>query len=163
MKSIPERIGGKVEVDGTTGCWNWTGWKNHDGYAVIRLLINGVSKQYRAHRVAYECFVGKIPDNKQIDHLCRNRACVNPSHLEIVTTKENTLRGIGVTAINKNKTHCPKGHPYSGYNLLLLGDKKHPRRGCRQCDRERRRKSNPIRRWKPLGERKYPRCNGKAL
>lgn len=71
-----------------------------------------------------------IPDDLQLDHLCRNRLCVNPSHLEPVTCRENVLRGNGRCAANAKKTHCPRGHAYAGANLLI-GTK--GERCCRKC------------------------------
>jgi hypothetical protein len=80
------------------------------------------------HRYAYEALVGPIPDGKQIDHLCRNRACCNPEHLEPVTIQENIRRGEGPQAINARKTHCIRGHALSGDNLYLV-----PKSGRRNC------------------------------
>lgn len=71
-----------------------------------------------AHRFAYELIRGKIPEGLDIDHLCRNRQCVNPEHMEPVTPRENTIRGDTIPAHNLKKTHCPKGHPLSGDNLV---------------------------------------------
>jgi hypothetical protein len=96
-----------------------------------------------AHRVAYVLSVGPIPKGLTIDHLCRNRGCVNPTHLEAVTQRENTLRSpIALAALNAAKTHCPKGHPYSGANVELRGRS----RGCRSCHQERSRASAQKRR-----------------
>lgn len=87
-----------------------------------------------AHRYFWEKTNGPIPEGLVIDHLCRNRACVNLEHLEVVTGRENCLRGIGPTAINALKTHCSRhGHPLSGANLILHPD---GRRECRECQRE---------------------------
>lgn len=82
---FPERY---YEVDEATGCWNWKRAKKQDGYGC--LVLNG--KQLRAHRVVYTHLVGEIPEGKELDHLCRNKACVNPAHLEPVTKSENVRR-----------------------------------------------------------------------
>lgn len=88
-----------------------------------------------AHRWAYELVVGPIPVGLTIDHLCRNPACVRPSHLEVVTMLENNLRApTSVTAINSAKTHCPKGHPYDESNTYLMPS---GGRDCRTCINER--------------------------
>ena len=92
----------KIELDLLTGCWNWIGSKERE-YG----LFSCTGKIQRAHRVSYEYWNGKIPKELQIDHLCRNRSCVNPEHLEAVTARENCRRGL--TGSNQtNKTHCPK-------------------------------------------------------
>lgn len=114
-------------VRGATGdCWSWIGAVDEKGYA--RFAV-GKSLRY-AHRVSYELHRGTIPDGLTIDHLCRNRFCANPDHLEPVSLRENILRGENPCAINARKTHCPKGHPYEGPNLLVLSG---GRRDCRSC------------------------------
>lgn len=112
------------------GCWDWTGAKNTNGYG--RIQVDG--KTAYAHRASYEHYVGPIPDGLHLDHLCRNRSCVNPAHLEPVTCRENIHRGQG----NSSKTHCPQGHPYSGWNLAIVNG----RRICVTCRRERVRIAN---------------------
>lgn len=98
------------------GCWAWTGASDPDGYGKLRM--RGHDAPYlRAHRLSYEALRGPVPDGLQLDHLCRNRWCVNPAHMEPVTSRENTLRGLGRTAQNARKTHCPQGHPLDGPNL----------------------------------------------
>jgi len=109
------------------GCWQWRGSVTDKGYGHFHMDGKG----YQAHRVAYMLFVSKIPDGKCIDHLCRNRACVNPNHLEVVTWKENILRGIGFSAVNSRKTRCIRGHKLSGHNLIIRSYD--GTRMCRQC------------------------------
>lgn len=119
------------------GCWPWTGSIRPDGYGTFGVK-NPETKRYNtseyAHRVSYTLFVGEIEKGKVLDHTCRNRRCVNPSHLEPVEFRENVLRGEAHAARNAVKTHCPKGHPLSGENLKL---DKRPNgkvaRRCRQC------------------------------
>lgn len=109
-KPAIERFMSKVKKD-EKGCWNWTGTVKPGGYGVFSIKKNNVQKTYNAHRWAYTYFIGEIPEGLTIDHLCRNRRCVNPKHLEPVTIRENLMRGRGYSGVNNRKTHCPKGHP----------------------------------------------------
>lgn len=108
-------------------CWLWTGNVEDQGYGVFHI---GGGKTVKAYRLVYEMTVGEISEGLQPDHLCRVRACVNPSHLEPVTKKENVLRGIGPTAINAQKTYCIHGHPFEGDNLIIRSN---GNRDCRTC------------------------------
>lgn len=124
-----ERFWSKVEVTGF--CWDWKGRPNADGYGVYRVG----PRTKKAHRVSYEILVGAIPEGLKIDHVCRNRRCVNPDHLEPVTDEVNVKRGFGPTAMNARAQVCKSGHPFSGENLMSNG----ARRRCRTCHNARKR------------------------
>ena len=118
-----------------TGCIEWIGGLNGVGYGQFyagRSESNRTGKVY-AHRWAYEKAKGPIPEGLHLDHLCRNRRCVNPDHLEPVTCRENLLRGESPAAKHAVKTHCPAGHPYAGANLYVNPTKGY--RVCRECSR----------------------------
>lgn len=113
-----------------SGCWLWRGNIHKEGYG--RFHVNGCKQL--AHRVSYELFRGRIPEGMQIDHLCRVRFCVNPNHLEVVTGRENTLRGEGICAKWAKQTHCLHGHEYTPENTYMYGRWRY----CRECARLRR-------------------------
>lgn len=115
------------------GCWIWTGRQDGDGYG--QFWLDG--KHRRAFVVSYEMNVGPVPEGLELDHLCRVRLCVNPAHLEPVTTQVNQLRGNGVSGINARKTHCDHGHEFTPANTYITPD---GRRQCRTCQRERSRR-----------------------
>ena len=97
-------------------CWEWTGGiRNDEGYGYLCFSGMNYKKRQVAHRVVYEIFIGDIPDNMDLDHLCRNRKCVNPWHLEPVTRSENVKRG-EAGKYQTLRTHCPKGHERNSQN-----------------------------------------------
>jgi HNH endonuclease len=116
----------RVNIDPRTICWEWQRARQGDGYGHISVA----KRLVRAHRLSYEIFRGPIPDGLTLDHLCRNRACVNPHHLEPVTCRENILRGESPFALRARKTHCPLGHEYTPANTYVS---KRGGRDCRLC------------------------------
>lgn len=135
--SASERFWSKVDMRGEDECWPWEAYVNDGGYGTFSLTWRESPK--RAHRVAYELLIGPIPDGLVLDHLCRNRRCVNPGHLEPVTHAENNRRGISTEARrrrNAEQTHCKRGHEFTPENTYRppVGY-----RVCRTCRRDRAR------------------------
>lgn len=117
LRVDPQRILSKVDY--TDSCWIWSWSLDRHGYGQVRAF--GTTK--RAHRIVYELLVGEVAEGLDLDHICRNRSCVNPQHLEPVTRSQNLLRG---ELWQSKKTCCPEGHPYD------LIDNRGARR-CRKC------------------------------
>jgi hypothetical protein len=141
-------ISDRIIIVGT--CWIWTAARVK-GYG--RLTVN--KKQWPAHRYVYTELVGPVPDGLVLDHLCRKPACVNPAHLEPVTQKENTLRGVNFIAVNARKTHCKRGHPLVPGNIRGCGHG----RPCLTCHRENDRyyKNRNYHRKHPKAKRLRPK------
>lgn len=136
-RTIPLAVRFWAKVDKTPGCWFWTGAKTRDGYGAIN--VDG--RAVRAHRLAYETVIGPIPEGLVIDHACRNRACVNPNHLEPVTARENLLRGEGLPAVRARQVECKNGHPFDEANTRVQQGSRAGTRRCRTCHREAKRRA----------------------
>lgn len=132
-KPLEERFWGSVARGSNDECWPWNGSLNTNGYGVIN--AGGTrGRTLMAHRVAYELIHGPIPAEMTLDHLCRNRRCVNPLHLEPVTSAVNILRSESPAALNARKTHCAAGHPFDEENTYVRPG---GGRTCRECARQR--------------------------
>lgn len=132
--TLRERFEAKVSVEPNTGCWIWMGSIGTHGYGEIGVgrKADRSNRTEVAHRVSYQLHKGEIGAGLTIDHLCRNRWCVNPAHLEAVTHRENNLRGTSPPAENARKISCDRGHPFDAVNTIPRHDRVSGRR-CRIC------------------------------
>lgn len=128
--SLEDRFRALLQED-SSGCWLWQGFRLPTDYGTF--TANG--RTQIAHRLAYELFVGPIPDGLHLDHLCRVRRCVNPAHLEPVTVQENVLRSESPAALHAKQTHCVHGHPFDVENTYRPPSSS--MRQCRTCNRDR--------------------------
>lgn len=130
---FPPRFAAKFSVV-DSGCWEWKR-PAAGGYGYFRTggLLPGKPPQSSAHRFAYEWINGVVAADIEIDHLCRNPRCVNPDHLEAVTSSENQLRA---QPYKKPQTHCVHGHEYTPENTFMMSNGRERR--CRTCARKQR-------------------------
>lgn len=128
----------KVQLGNDTECWPWTGYRER-GYG----RLNRRGRVFYAHRIAFVHRYGEPDPTLVIDHLCRNRACVNPAHMQAVPCGENVLRGMGWAGVHSRKTHCVSGHELTPTNVYI-----HPsgERVCRTCKRKWNRENKARRR-----------------
>lgn len=118
-------------VDRSGNCWLWTSTVSN-GYGAMVITADGKSINYLAHRIAFTWMRGPIPNGMVLDHLCRNTLCVNPAHLEVVTSVENTRRGFSPFAVKARQTHCKRGHEFTPENTYV---RKNGTRWCNECRR----------------------------
>jgi hypothetical protein len=129
LDAASERFWANVDQTDESGCWLWTGYRNPKGYGQFAF---GNGRRFMAHRLAFAATGQVIPEEMQLDHLCRVRNCVNPGHLEIVTSRENTLRGVSPPAVAVHNETCPYGHPYD--RTAVSRGRRY--RSCSQCVRD---------------------------
>ena len=133
--TIADRFWSKVDKNGPIpdhaphlgNCWLWKAFVAPDGYA--KFWVTSYQRSIQAHRWSYEQINGSIPQELELDHLCRVRHCVRPEHLEAVSAQTNWRRGFSVSVLNARKTHCPRGHEYSLENTYYNRGSRH----CRIC------------------------------
>lgn len=139
--TVESRVARLSRLDPVTSCWVWIGSKDKDGYGKVNARLPDGKKVYLAHRMTFIYFVGEIPDDKEIDHRCKNPSCINPEHLRLMTHRENVEAGDYKTHHrNAVKTHCIHGHALTGENIRIQRHKDIVMRHCRVCAKERSRK-----------------------
>lgn len=132
-RPVADRFWSKVTGGDVSACWNWSGASNpRTGYGNFNI---GDRRYVLPHRFAYEALRVDVPEGLQIDHLCRNRLCVNPWHMEPVTPSVNVRRSSNAAALNINRAVCRKGHPFTEENTYRSG----AYRKCRACHLQRER------------------------
>lgn len=131
-RPLLDRIAERFEIDAETGCYTWTSYgANGYGQITVPKSIAGKKSRRGAHRITYELVVGPVPDGLQLDHLCRNRACINPDHLEPVSLAENLHRGEGDSHRVARTGVCLRGHALTSENTMT--NRRTGKRRCRCC------------------------------
>ena len=140
---VAERFLDKISPEPNSGCWRWDAAQTTMGYGVMTINC----KQHYAHRLSYEHFKSPIPEGLQIDHLCRMPWCVNPDHLEVVTSRENTRRGrLREVTIKRHaaKIFCKRGHPLFGENIFIDGNGARVCKSCQKIRHEKRKQAKEL-------------------
>lgn len=141
-REAKDRFLSKIEVNPENGCHDWIGPVSVYGYGSHWVKGEEGWKKYYVHRLAYVLAHGELREDMTLDHLCRNRACCNPEHLEPVSLKKNIMRGDSPSAHHSRKTHCHRGHEFTKENTgIYKGAKGKPMRRCKKCTSDRRKKN----------------------
>ena len=132
--SIEDRLSRLAKIGAPDECWEWTGALTRDGYGSVNVTLRD-KKETLAHRMSYRHFVGDIPVDMEIDHMCHNRKCINPTHLRILGRSENARTRIynPLTHRNGKKTHCIRGHLFDRANTMVEKSPYGTARKCRAC------------------------------
>ena len=129
-------ISKNIDCENLDGCWDWNGCIQKSGHGTVRTTIYGKSQRYYAHRISYENFIGSLDDELVIDHLCENKKCVNPFHLEQVTSGENVKRYHSNRRLDpyiaRSESHCRRLHEYTESNTTYYGIYNQKR--CKKCN-----------------------------
>jgi HNH endonuclease len=141
FSALPARLRDKIFIEPNSGCWLWIGYQSTRGYG--RIFVTGIKTRF-AHLIVYQTLGNQMPEGCEADHLCRNKLCVNPLHLEFVPHKINILRGESPSAKCAKQTHCVHGHLFDEANTYrgAYGQ----RRQCKACRREIDKKRSKLRR-----------------
>ena len=138
-RTVQQRMLALADTTTESGCWEWLGRRQPSGYGQV--WLNEKQRAALAHRVSYETFVGPIPEGLQIDHLCRNRGCIQPEHLEPVTAAENFARSTHPSALAKKTGKCGRGHELATHGKTTA-EGGHIITRCQECRRIRERKAS---------------------
>jgi hypothetical protein len=148
-ENVLKRFLSKIKKDKNSFCWIWIGTISWKGYGTFCVMKNRKSFNTNAHRVSYMIYKGEIPEGMTVHHICHNKKCVNPNHLELKTNYENRLEGNCWSAVNARKTHCKNGHEFNKENIYYHLRNGSLRRYCRLCRIEATKKwTNKEKLWK---------------
>lgn len=142
---LPQRIIEKISFQSKSECWEWNGYVRPDGYGETRWKKNSKWGHELVHRLTYQAYVGPIPFELQIDHICKNTRCCNPNHLQAVTAKQNCA----TRNDRSDWTHCSHGHEFTPENTMKRGSY----RQCRTCHNEANRRNRPPKTERGLTKR----------
>lgn len=153
VNDLPVRVRRKISIDSVTGCWKWTGYIKSNGYGTVGIGTREQGKDH-AHRFVYSRLVASIPEGLEIDHLCRNRSCVNPTHMRLVSHAENMRVARNW---NREKTHCKHGHEFTEDNTGITAQGFRFCKACRRARSAKYRKDPRVREYQRRYQREWRR------